>query len=104
MDRMIQFALVMAFPDNTVPAIGDTWLYWGGWTVPINKILENFSNKGFCSEETRIMVEYFNTNNVSELAPQPYSYKESGYLLIKKIAGESSWAIFVKAGPKIHSH
>jgi len=102
--RMVDFAFAMRLPDGSVPAIGDTWLYWNGWSRPVLEILQRYVVAGYGSQSTKEAIRSLRAGSatVSGHSPDVAVYPRSGYLLAH--SGETGSAMFMKAGPPIHSH
>lgn len=100
--RMIDFAIDLRWPDESVPAVGDTWLFWKGWSLPINDLLNVYINKYYIDEDARLRLsDKLLTLNYNKY-PLLNSYPGSGYHMLKGPNG--LWSIFLKNGPAIHSH
>lgn len=104
MTRLVDFAFLMRWPDGSVPAVGDTWLDWHGWSVPVWEILERYVAAGYGSDSTKEAIRCLRAGTITTAgqAPDVVTYPRSGYLLAH--GGEAGWAMFLKAGPPIHSH
>lgn len=103
--RMVDFAYAMRWPDGTVPAIGDTWLYWNGWSRPPWEMVEHYTKRGHGSEVTKALIQELRQGTRSKLAGSFDSciQRRSGYLLITG-SKPQIWSILMKGGPPLHSH
>ena len=105
LSKMVDFAYLMRWPDESVPAVGDTWLFWKGWSKPVWQIIESLCEAGYGSSATKQgimrirmnLADNFDLNN-HEVA----IFRESGHVYFKNAA--ASIGVYLKGGPPIHSH
>jgi hypothetical protein len=98
--KMISFAFLLRWPDGSIPAIGDTWLKWNGWSVSTAKILQRFINLFDCQKSVRDQLDKLlkNTNVSIDLI----SFPKNGYILSHDKINNNS--LVFKSGPAQHSH
>jgi hypothetical protein len=103
--KMLTFAFEMRWPDGSVPAVGDTWLNWNGWSVTTDQILRSYAQKGYGAEHIRDRIlESLDVKNYNYDLSRPTIkiYPESGYAIMSNTLHQ--WSVFMKGGPRRHSH
>jgi hypothetical protein len=99
--KMIDFSINIRWPDNTLPAIGDTWLNWSGWSVSTLDILIKYSERYPINQDSLKKLIGFR-DSTSIKFPSVYAYPVSGVVMID--GGSEKWSLLLKGGPIVHSH